>query len=131
MRPAAHAQIGHRNGKSQLVEKDAAHLVVVVLPRVNDALLGAHLREGARHDGGLDELRPRADDGDESRRLRHDRCAGRRKYRGHERAHSSAKPVASTTRISSDSRRRQANPSKIRIARYTMADEAAEIAKLV
>ena len=60
--PDAQVDVGRRD--LEPVEEDAGHLVVVVLPGVHQDFLVA-LAELAAQGGRLDELRPRAHDGDE------------------------------------------------------------------
>ena len=69
VRATAGAQLalGRRHGK--LLEEDPRKLVVVVLAGVHDRLLEA-IAQDARHGGGLNELRPIADDRDNPHRHR-------------------------------------------------------------
>ena len=65
VRQAADAELVARLRDAHLPEKHLRHQVVVVLAGMHQDFLDAALRERARHRRRLDELRPRADHGDD------------------------------------------------------------------
>ncbi len=62
----AHAEVEVGLGQTQLLEEDLRHAPVVVLTGVDDLLLGTGRLERGDDGRGLDEVRPGADDVDES-----------------------------------------------------------------
>ena len=69
VRPGADAQFVVRPRDVQFVEEQVGHLAVVVLAGVDEDLL-VLTGQGLADRRGLDELRPRADDGDDLQGIR-------------------------------------------------------------
>ena len=66
-------------GEFELLEENIGHFLVVMLAGVNENLFAAGgCSQQARHDGGLDELRPNADDGDDFHGLAFVWCEARK-----------------------------------------------------